>query len=293
MPEWASFVLRGSNVLCDFLLPPDLWAVDIDEGQMSQVVHNLVLNAQQAMPDGGLVTITGENVVLNGAGVPRQPPLPDGRYVKITVRDHGVGIAPQFLTKIFDPYFTTKKMGSGLGLSTSFSIVKNHQGHLTVESQLGVGTSFSIYLPASSAGAPSVHDRTRFVMRGRGRVLVMEDEPVIRAVASEMLEQCGYEASEASDGAQAVLLYRQAKEQSQPFSAVIMDLTIPGGMGGLEALEELLAFDPHVRAIVSSGYATDPVMANYRRYGFRGTVVKPYTLIDFSQALYHVIMQED
>ena len=293
LPEWASFVLRGSNVLCDCLLPPDLWAVEIDEGQMSQVVHNLVLNAQQAMPDGGLVTITGENVVLTGYAVARQPPLPDGRYIKITVRDHGVGIAPQFLTKIFDPYFTTKKMGSGLGLSTTFSIVKNHEGHLTVDSHLGVGTSFSIYLPASSAGAPTVQDRARFVMRGRGRVLVMEDEPVIRSVASEMLEQCGYEAAEADDGAQALLLYRQAKEQSRPFAAVIMDLTIPGGMGGLEALEELLAFDPHVRAIVSSGYANDPVMANYRRYGFRGTVVKPYTLIDFSQALYHVIMQED
>ncbi len=293
LPEWANFVLRGSNVLCDFALPPDLWAVDIDEGQMSQVVHNLVLNAQQAMPNGGIVTISGENVTLAGFAVARQPPLPDGRYIKITIRDHGVGIAPQFLTKIFDPYFTTKKMGSGLGLSTSFSIVKNHDGHLTVDSQLGVGTSFSIYLPASSAGAPTVQERTRFVMRGRGRVLVMEDEPVIRSVATEMLEQCGYEAAEAGDGAQALQMYRQAKEQNRPFAAVIMDLTIPGGMGGLETLEHLLAFDPHVKAVVSSGYANDPVMANYRRYGFRGTVAKPYTLIEFSQALYHVIMQED
>lgn len=255
--------------------------------------HIVIVDDESSVRETLRDFLVEEGYQVTAVAVARQPPLPDGRYVKITIRDCGVGIAPQLLTKIFDPYFTTKKMGSGLGLSTSFSIVRSHEGYVTVESHLGVGTSFSIYLPASSAGAPTAQERARLVMQGRGRVLVIDDEPVIRAVAVEMLMQCGYDASEASDGAQALQMYRQAMEQNQPFAAVIMDLTIPGGMGGLEALDHLLDVDPHVKAVVSSGYANDPVMAEYRRYGFFGMVSKPYTLVEFSQTVYRVVMEGD
>jgi len=291
LPEWAGFALRGGKVHCDYALPADLWAVEIDEGQISQVVHNLVLNAQQAMPEGGVVTISGENLLLSGpSGRPRLP-LKEGRYVKIAIRDQGVGIAPEHLAKIFDPYFTTKKTGSGLGLATSFTIVKNHEGHMTVESQLGVGTTFAVYLPAASVAAPTPEERAQQVMRGWGRVLVMDDEAVIRAVSTDMLAQCGYEATEASEGAQALQLYRQARDEGRPFDAIIVDLTIPGGMGGLEAIERLLVVDPQAKAIVSSGYATDPVMANFLQYGFRGVITKPYELVEFSRVLYRVVME--
>lgn len=284
--ETTDFASHGANVKCEFALPEDLWPVDIDAGQISQVLNNLVINAVQAMPEGGLVRVAAENLTL---GEESGLPLHAGKYARIQVRDNGTGIRPDYLAKIFDPYFTTKQTGSGLGLATSYSIIKKHDGLLTVESALGAGTSFYIYLPASDKPVTVLPHAREEPMRGAGRVLVMDDEPLIRELAETMLEHLGYQVELARDGAEAVRLYCQAKENGRPFDAVIMDLTIPGGMGGKETIKKLSAFDPEVRAIVSSGYSHDPVMANFREHGFRGVMGKPYKVEELAKVMHEVL----
>ncbi len=288
--DWASFALRGSNVRCECAFPADLWNVNIDEGQMSQVVHNLVINAQQAMPDGGVVRIDGENVTI-GAGS-HELPLREGRYVKVSIQDQGTGIQPEHLAKIFDPYFTTKQTGSGLGLATSFSIVKNHEGHILAHSKVGVGTTLSIYLPACFEPLVPEAAPAASPQMGQGWILIMDDEEAIRGMLRQMLVDCGYDVDEAWDGAHALALYKRAMEAGRPYDAVIMDLTIPGGMGGKETMAKLLELDPGVKAVVSSGYATDPVMANYRAYGFLGMVTKPYHIVELSRILHQVLTED-
>ena len=252
-----------------------------------QVIHNLVINTQQAMPQGGKCHILAENVSLTTGQVPQ---LEKGKYVKISVRDKGVGIPREHLDKIFDPYFTTKQKGSGLGLATSYSIVKNHGGLITVESKAGAGSTFHVYLPASKKIISKKKVREEKPVAGKGKILVMDDEDVVRTVASRMLQHIGYKEVEcAKDGAAAIKLYQKAMESGKPFTAVIMDLTIPGGMGGKEAIEKLLKIDPKVKAIVSSGYSSDPIMSEYREYGFSGVIAKPYTLDGLSRALHEVI----
>ncbi|HXG64056.1 MAG TPA: ATP-binding protein, partial [Blastocatellia bacterium] len=218
-------------------------------------------------------------------------PLPPGRYVKITVRDTGIGIPEEHLDKIFDPYFTTKQTGSGLGLATSYSIIKKHNGHIAVESRPGQGTAFYVYLPASQTQAAPIAQAQGTPRAGKGRVLVMDDEETIRNLAGRILAHLGYEAGLAENGEEAIEMYRQAKRSGRPFDVVIMDLTIPGGMGGKEAIRRLLEIDPGVKAIVSSGYSNDPVMADFRRYGFKGVVTKPYRIADLGEAL-HDLMAE-
>ncbi len=292
LKESASFGLRGSNVRCAFVLPSDLWSAEIDEGQISQVIHNLVINAKQAMPEGGTLTIGGKNVVLKtDSGEPR-PPLPEGTYVKIIISDQGHGIPQDLLPKIFDLYFTTKQQGSGLGLATAYSIITSHKGHIAVESELHVGTTFFIYLPASPATPPLEKEVEEKPLVGRGKILVMDDEEAIQEVLVQVLSRCGYEADVARFGAEAIELYKKAYDAGHPYAALIMDLTIPGGMGGKEAIKKLIAIDPHVKAIVSSGYANDPVMANFRQYGFRGVSPKPYQIADLSKVLQNVITCE-
>ena len=287
--DTAGFVIRGSNVRCEFAIAPDLPPVDIDEGQMSQVVNNLVINAQQAMPSGGVIRIRGEVVTIGAEPTSVHLPLKDGKYVRILFEDQGVGISPDHLSKIFDPYFTTKKKGSGLGLATSYSIITNHQGHISVVSEVGIGTTFAIYLPVSSQEVvkPVIGmDRPR---PGKGNVLIMDDEEAIRSVMVRILAMSGYQTETAKDGAEAIALYKQGKDSGHPFDAVIMDLTIPGGVDGKEAIKSLLQIDPHVKAIVSSGYANDPVMADYRDYGFRGVVVKPFKMVELTEVLHQVL----
>jgi len=283
----ATFVLRGSNVRCRFSLPADLWTVDADPGQMSQVIQNLVINADQAMPEGGTIQVRGENVRVSAEhGLPLEP----GKYVKISIADEGTGISEEHLQRIFEPYFTTKQKGSGLGLATTYSIIRRHDGHICVESEPGVGTTFYMYLPASEKEVPAQEVTAEQPLTGKGRILVMDDEEIVRDVAGSVLTRIGYEVEFARDGAEAIELYRQAQELGQPFAAVIMDLTIPGGMGGKETIRELLKIDPEAKAIVSSGYFADPVMAEFRKYGFSGVVAKPYRIRQLIDVLNGVIV---
>ncbi len=280
----ANLGVSGSNVHCEFSVAEDLRPVNIDEGQISQVIHNLVINAKQAMPDGGRIKITAENVFLAEGGIALRP----GGFVKISVADHGVGIPKSNLQKIFDPYFTTKQSGSGLGLATAYSIIKRHDGYITVDSRVGMGTTFSLYLPVSEA-EPAFRDESSVPKMGLGEILVMDDEESVRKIAGKMIECLGYSASFARSGEEAVECYKKAKEDGRPIDVIIMDLTIPAGMGGKETIRNLLAIDPNVKAIVSSGYSDEPIMADFRKYGFRGVVAKPYRLSELAEALHAAI----
>ncbi len=283
----ASFALRGSNVRCHFYIPADLWFVDVDEGQISQVINNLIINADQAMPEGGIVRVQAENVYVEEGVLP----VNEGQYVKISITDQGIGIPEKYLQKIFDPYFTTKQRGSGLGLSTSYSIIKHHDGYIDVESETGAGTTFHMYLPASERREEKEEKKRGEPVLGQGKILLMDDEAFVRDAASEILQYLGYTVEVAEDGKEAIDLYKKALEDT-PFDAIIMDLTIAGGMGGKEAIQTLQEFDPEVKAIVSSGYSTDPVMADYRKYGFRGVVTKPYSIEELSITLHRVLTEE-
>ena len=282
----VDFALRGSNVRGDITLPAYLWPVEIDPGQIYQVLYNVILNAKQAMPQGGVVEVRAENLPSD-AGLP--PLLPQGRWIKITLRDQGCGIPADQLPKIFDPYFTTKASGSGLGLAIAYAIVAKHDGRITVTSDIGVGTTVSLYLPASTHPLVSTPDRPRPSVIWQGMVLVMDDDEAIRDVLVDMLTQLGYQSQCARHGAEAIALYQQARDAGQPFTAVLLDLTIPGGMGGKETIVHLQAIDPQVCAIVSSGYANDPLMANFSAYGFRGVLSKPYTVEGLNEALQRAI----
>ncbi len=280
--DTVDFVLSGSKVKCEYDLPDNLWDVEIDEGQISQVIQNLIINAQQAMPEGGVVKISAENVNIDAdEGLP----LEEGRYIRITIKDQGIGIPREHLDKIFDPFFTTKQRGSGLGLSTAYSIVKNHKGLITVESDLGKGTMFYVYLPASEDKKEKKEVQIQKMSEGQGKILLMDDEDIILEATGELLQEMGYTVELAKDGAAAVRLYEEARRAGQPFDAVIMDLIVPGGMGGQEALSEILAKDPAARVVASSGYSTDPIMANYRKYGFVAALSKPYKLRELSIVL--------
>ena len=284
--ESAGFALRGSRTRCEFTLPEDLWDVEADEGQISQVINNLVINADQAMPEGGVIAAKCENVTVKPGDA---PPLPAGDYAMFSIMDHGIGISAEHLPRIFDPYFTTKQKGSGLGLATSYSIVKRHGGHMAVDSVLGSGSIFRVYLP-SSGKAPASRPRTDIgIIRGSGRVLIMDDEAMILEVASQMLTNLGYQVETAQDGATAVEAYMAAKQSGRPFGLVIMDLTIPGGMGGKDLIKKLHELDPDVRAVVSSGYSNDPIMAEYERYGFSGVMSKPYSLRTMGETVVRVM----
>jgi PAS domain S-box-containing protein len=286
--ESAHFILHGSKSRCEISIKDGLWHAEVDAGQISQVVNNIVLNADHAMPQGGVIRIIAENLEAGeNSGVPMKP----GRYILISITDPGIGIAEKHLSKIFDPYFTTKQKGSGLGLATAYSIIKRHGGHISVESELGSGTTFRIYIPASDKPLPEKKEED-IILSGRGRILVMDDEEPVRKTVGRMLNQLGYTPEVASDGAEAVQLYKRAMESSTPFDAVILDLTIPGGMGGKDAIKELLVIDPQVKAIVSSGYSNDEALSAFKEYGFKATVPKPYEMKSLSKVLNEVLRNQ-
>lgn len=278
----ASFILSGSNVACDLSIHETLWPVMADEGQIGQAIQNIVKNADESMPEGGTINILAENVTI---GAKDALPLQDGRYVRITVQDHGVGIPEEHIARVFDPYFSAKKEGSGLGLATAYSILKSHDGLINVESRFGAGSSFFIHLPVADQ-TPGTRTKSGDLIHGRGeKILLMDDEPSVLQVASDMLCSMGYRVEVAHNGTEAIARYISASESGSPFDAVILDLTIVGGMGGLEAVRRLRELNPDLKTIVSSGYANDPVMANYSSHGFSDVVTKPYGAGKLSEVL--------
>ncbi len=285
--ESLGFALRGSNVHAAFEQIPGLWPILADVGQMTQVFSNLAINAKQAMPTGGEIVVEADNTILE-AGNPWL--LPPARYVRLSFRDEGIGIAEDHLQRIFDPYFTTKQRGSGLGLAVCHSIVKAHGGAISAESKLGEGTRFLVHLPASEA-IPRPGAAPETLAQGQGRLLVMDDERSVRELLVKLLTRVGYRVESAAHGAAALRLFRSALEQGNPFDAAILDLTVPGGMGGLETLRHLRRLDPDVKAIVSSGYSNDAVIADHQQYGFRAAVVKPFDLGELSRHLEELIGQ--
>ncbi len=298
--EGVEFALHGSSLRCCFDLPNDLAPIEVDRSQMHQVINNLVINAVQASAEGGVLHVEARNIAVN-----RHRPvatLEPGRYVRLSIRDSGTGIAPEHLPRIFDPYFTTKSAGTGLGLATTYSIIKKHDGAIQVESEIGVGTTFHIYLPASSADplllaagpvAETKSDEPRPGGGSRGRILFMDDEEILQELVGAMLEHLEFEVVCASHGEEALARYEEARAAAMPFDAVIVDLTVPGGMGGHETVQRLHALDPSARAVVSSGYSNDPILADFRRYGFAGVIAKPYQMTELGRVLDEVIAGSD
>ncbi|MEI6126014.1 MAG: ATP-binding protein, partial [Pseudomonadota bacterium] len=284
--------LRSSLVTCKFNLPEESWEILISPGLLSRIISSVVKNAREAMPHGGVVKIKAENITGKGK---KRLPLKDDTYFFIGISDNGCGIPRKNLPRIFDPYFSTKRMGfqkgMGLGLAVVYSIITRLKGHIHVESKEGIGTEVSIYLP--STGKPVVVDEKKQEIQvgaakssvGTKRILFMDDEEFLRTTVKLLLEQAGYYVEAAVNGEEALLKYAQAKDSDSPFDAVILDLTIVFGMGGVETIKKLLEIDPKVKGIIFSGYSNDPVMANYETYGFKGALAKPATRAQIVEAL--------
>ena len=290
--EAVGFTLSGKNIRCAYDLPDDLWAAQIDEGQMHQVVHSLVTNAVEAMPQGGVIEVGAANVSLRDREI---PPLAAGNYIRWYVRDHGVGISPDHLKKLFDPYFTTKQMGSikgmGLGLAICYTIVKSHEGMIFVESTPGEGTTFTVYVPASNGDKQEDKPAPERVAGTAGghRVLLVDDEQILLDVTGSMLKHLGYDVATATSHEDALNLYGGAMRAGRPFSLIIMDLTMRGDEGGETAIRRWLAAYPGVKALISSGYMNDPVIEEYWKYGFVGAMVKPYSLHELKNTLEKIL----
>ncbi len=290
----VKFSLSGSNVKCEYSIAEDLCHAELDEGQIGQVIQNLIRNAIEAMPEGGTVRVRAENVEVTEKGQTSVPRIPEGRYIKLEIQDEGVGISEEHRSRVFDPYFSTKvrgaQKGMGLGLSTAFSIVRKHRGFLFLKSSVASGTTVSIYLPAAreekEAGQGPVDTVPGDQTTSKGqKVLVMDDEAMLRDMAEQVLQLIGYEVESVGDGREAVEAYKKSQEESEPFDLVILDLTVKGGQGGREAIRELLKLNPDVKAVVCSGYADDPVMANCEEYGFRASLAKPFSKTSLEDAL--------
>ncbi len=283
----ANFMARGSNVRCEFNISPSLWHVEADAGQLNQVISNLVINAVQAMPDGGSILVDAVNVNLTNPTLA----LAAGNYVKISMKDTGHGISQDNIDKIFDPYFTTKPKGNGLGLASAYSIIKNHRGLIAVESAPDKGTTFHLYIPAVEKRSVVVEAaEPASKVKLKGKILIMDDEENIRDITSQLLTHIGFEAHTAMNGEEAIELYVNAKNLGNPFDALIMDLTVPGGMGGVEAVKKIIEIDPSARAIAASGYFSDQeLIADYRQAGFRDYITKPFKISDLTAALQRII----
>jgi PAS domain S-box-containing protein len=286
LTDLSSFVLSGANVKPDLSLPADLWACEVDAGQLSEVFNNILINAQQAMPDGGTIFIAAENARVKEG---REIPCKGGNYVRISIRDTGIGIPRKHLDRIFDPFFTTKKRGSGLGLAIAYSIIKKHEGHIGISSEQGKGTQVVVHLPASCASAGTMKQESAGFPKGQGNVLIMDDETFVLDAMCGIIKSFGYTVSSVSDGKEAVISYEGAQKAGTPFDVVILDLTIPGGFGGKQVLARLREYEPMVKAIATSGYCDDPVMSEPGEFGFKAALRKPYTIDELGKMLSEVI----
>jgi signal transduction histidine kinase/CheY-like chemotaxis protein len=289
----TDFTLSGSNIKCNYNFSPDLRLIDVDPSQIGQAIHNVVMNARESMQEGGIIYVTASNSKL----ADEVPTLVAGHYVKVSIADQGSGIPEKEFERIFDPYYSTKERGNtrgtGLGLSICRSIIRKHGGEVTVESQMGMGTTMHLYLPAANPESleqtPGDKPNETAPIFGEGKILVMDDDQMIRELAGEILWHLGYEVEFARDGDEAVDLYSRSMKTTRPFDAVILDLTVRGGMGGKEAIQKLIDIDPDIKGIVSSGYSDDPGMTDYKQYGFSGVVAKPYTLEELGGKLSQVL----
>ncbi|KGM98092.1 histidine kinase [Clostridium novyi A str. 4552] len=284
--ETTLLSLSGSNVCEKFYIPENLWPAEVDISQINQVLSNLIINSCQAMPNGGVITVRCRNMVLKENEIIG---LSKGKYVNISIKDQGHGITEENLLKVFDPYFTTKDTGMGLGLFSAYSIIKNHNGQISVKSRIGKGTIFQIYLPACDIMPIEIKAPDPKIFHGKSRILIMDDEEDIRNVLKSMLNYLGHTVEVSKDGKEAIFLYKKSLENNNPFDIVIMDLTVPGGMGGEETIKHLLKIDSNVKAIVSSGYYSRGVISNYKEHGFKGVINKPYTIEELSTELNNIL----
>jgi PAS domain S-box-containing protein len=290
LKDTVKFVLRGSHINPEFSINEHLYNVEIDSSQISQVIQNLVINSMQAMPDAGTIKVTAENAGIAEGEIPA---LPKGDYIKLSITDEGSGIPEEILPYIFDPYFTSKEKGTGLGLTISYSIIKKHGGHIFPNSSPGKGTTFFIYLPASDKMENREMEKIIPVKsmpyNTKRRALIMDDDHMVIEATTNMLKQLGFEVDQALNGEEAVEKYKTCYILRKPFDLVIMDLTIPGSMGGKEAIQILTGFDPAIKAVVSSGYSNDPVMAEFKNYGFSGVIVKPYGISNLEEMIQEIL----
>jgi CheY-like chemotaxis protein len=279
----VEFALRGTAISAEYDFPEDLWPAELDEGQMGQVFSNLTINAEQSMPGGGTLKVSAENLVVEEQA---SLPLSPGPHVLVTVRDHGTGILAEHLPRIFDPYYTTKRRGSGLGLAVALSVVTRHGGFITAESEIGRGSRFHVYLPANPdlELEPAAAAETG-QYAGIGRILVMDDEEGVRRITAMLLGDLGYRPETAADGEEALTMFGQALEDGDPFRAVICDLVVPGGMGGVETVKELKMAAPEIPVIAASGYTNDPVLSDFQAYGFDDGLAKPFSIGELGRSL--------
>ncbi len=284
--DTIAFNLSGSNIRPRVISSQNLWPIHGDRGQLEQVISNIVINSRQAMPKGGVFTIHMENSSLLKDNLLT---ISKGPYVKITLSDEGAGIHHKNVDRIFDPYFTTQKNGGGMGLAICYSIIKKHNGHIYVSSQRGTGTSITLYLPAisplSQKETTMESDLSDPNSDAPAKILVMDDEEPIRTITKKMLETFGYSVTLTENGEEAIEVYSKAFEEKPSFDLVIMDLTIPGGMGGKDASKKILGIDPGARIVISSGYSNDPIMSNHQDYGLKGIIPKPYRIAEFKKTV--------
>jgi PAS domain S-box-containing protein len=281
--------MHAPNISFEVNFPDTLWPVDIDQEQIRQAIDNIICNAEQAMPKGGVIKIAAENI--DWEEYQAQTLIP-GRYIRLSITDQGAGIPEEYQSQIFDPFFSTKPKKNGLGLTTAYSILKRHEGCITFESSEKKGTTFYLYLPVTAKNTTNKEIMDDKAIPGTGKILVMDDEEIIRDVTRELLMELGYEVECVKCGSEAVESYQRALRMNEPFDLVIMDLVIPGGMGGEEAVRELLKIDPKVKTVICSGYSNDPVIANYQKYGFSGFTTKPFTIENLSQLIAELLKKE-